>query len=415
MGFMQFVKSVVTSGRQQPPMSYADMLNAQVPIFRMFGRDIYQSDLVQMCIDNIATECSKLEPKHVRTGTDGVTNVVNSPLNALLQFGPNEIMDTGAFLEKIVWLLMLNYNAYIYPTFEASTVNGVTTQTCTGLYPLNPTMVEYMQDEASRMFVRFTFRNGQQYAVPYSDVIHLRKKFSVNEVMGGDLNGQPFNESILTTLKTDDVIVEGLEKAVKASLEIQGIIKVHTMLNGEDTKKERERFEQSLKDNKAGILALDMKSDYIPIEKSPMLVDSTTLEHIQQRILNYYGMSMPILKGDYSDSQYEAFYQKTIQPIVMSLTRNFTRVLFSSRELQVGNQVVFYQQNLQYLSTASKIALIQTAGDQGLLSDNQKLAILGYPPMEGGDRATQSLNYIDKTLISQYQLGKAKQPPEGGK
>jgi len=406
---MQFIKSMTGAKQaQKTPMSYADFLNAQVPIFRMFGRDIYHSDLVQMCIDNIATECSKLEPRHIRTDVNGVTATINSPLNALLKFGPNEIMDTGAFLEKIVWLLMLNYNAYIYPTYDAI-------GNCTGLYPINPTMVEIMQDETQRLFIRFTFRNGSQYSVPYGGIIHLRKKFSLNEIMGGDINGQPFNEAILTTLKTDDVIVEGLEKAIKASLEIQGILKMNTMLNGEDQKKERERFEQAIKDSKSGILAMDLKAEYIPLAKSPVIVDPGTLAQVQQRVLNYYGMSMPILTGDYTDAQYEAFYQKTIQPIVMSLTRNFTRILFSSRELAVGNQVVFYQRNLQYLSTASKIALIQTTGEQGLLTDNQKLEILGYAPTANGDRTTQSLNYIDKSLISQYQMGKAKQPPEGGK
>lgn len=409
MGFVSFIKSIVTSKPQKTPMSYVNTLNAQVPLFRMFGRDIYQSDLVQMCIDRIATEISKLQPKHIRA-VNGKEDTVNSPLNALLEYGPNEIMDTGSFLEKITWLLMLNYNAFIYPTWDNSTANP----TCTGLYPLNPTLVEFMQDETSTMFVRFTFRNGQQYVVPYDSVIHLRKKFSVNEVMGGDVNGQPFNDAILTTLKTDDVLVEGLEKAVKGSMQIRGILKINTMLNNEDQKKERERFERDIKDSRTAILATDLKGEYVPLSINPKLIDAPTLNAIQQRIFNYYGVSVPILNSDYTDSQYEAFYQNTIEPIVISLTRNFTRTLFSSRELQVGNKIAFYQKNLQYLSTASKIALIQAAGDQGLLTDNQKLAILGFPPMDGGDRVTQSLNYVDKSVITKYQLGKAKVEKQTG-
>jgi HK97 family phage portal protein len=410
LGFVSFIKSIVTS-KPKGAMPYANTLNAQVPIFRMFGRDIYHSDLVQMCIDRIATEISKLQPKHIRA-VNGKEDVVNSQLNMLLEYGPNEIMDTGSFLEKITWLLILNYNAFIYPTWDNSTPNPI----CTGLYPLNPTMVEFLQDETNTMFVRFTFRNGQNYVVAYDSVIHLRKKFSLNEVMGGDINGQPFNDAILTTLKTDDVIVEGLEKAVKSSLQIRGILKINTMLNGEDQKKERERFEKAIRDSTSGIMAVDLKGEYTPLVIDPKLIDAPTLDAIQQRILNYYGMSVPILNSDYTDAQYEAFYANTIEPIVISLTRNFTRTLFSTRELQVGNKVVFYARNLQYLSTASKIALLQVGGDQGLLTENQKLAILGYPPVEGGERIVQSLNYIDKSLINQYQLGKAKQQTkEGGK
>ena len=65
-----------------------------------------------------------------------------------------------------------------------------------------------------------------------------------------------------------------------------------------------------------------------------------------------------------------------------------------------------------YLSTKSKLELVKTAGEQGLLSDNQKLALLGYPPITGGERITQSLNYIDKSLISAYQMNQSKTKTE---
>ncbi|WDL98134.1 phage portal protein [Alicyclobacillus sp. ALC3] len=400
MGWISTVKSMFAKDRaQQHPLSYVDVLNGMVPIFRMFGRDIYHSDLVQMCIDRIATEISKLEPKHIRE-SDKSWTVVNSPLNALLQFGPNDLMDTGAFLEKVTWLLYLNYNAYIYPTRDDQ-------GNVTGLYPLNPTMVEWMQDAAGVMFIRFTFRSGEQFVIPYSNIIHLRKKFSINEVMGGDLNGQPFNEAILTTLKTDDVIVEGIEHAVQAGLAIQFILQLNTMLNDEAQKEERNRFEKALREGKSAVMATDLKGTVTPVQKSPQIVDPNVLQAVQQRILNYYGVPLPILEGNYTDAQFEAFYSNTIQPLVMSLTRNFTRVLLSPMEISHGNRISFYQQGLQYLSTAAKIQLISTAGDQGLLTDNQKLAILGYPPIPDGDRVTQSLNYIDRTVITKYQLGKA--------
>ena len=48
-------------------MQYAKFLEGQVPIFSQFGRDIFASDVVQICIDIIATEISKLQPRHIRT------------------------------------------------------------------------------------------------------------------------------------------------------------------------------------------------------------------------------------------------------------------------------------------------------------------------------------------------------------
>jgi hypothetical protein len=64
---------------------------------------------------------------------------------------------------------------------------------------------------------------------------------------------------------------------------------------------------------------------------------------------------------------------------------------------------------MMYLSTTAKLDLIKTAGEQGLLTDDQKLAILGYPPLADGtgNRRTMSLNYIDVALANEYQLKKA--------
>ncbi|KLU66748.1 phage portal protein [Desulfosporosinus acididurans] len=415
MAFIDVIKSLF-AGKQRDTgqKDYFNFLEGQVPIFGLFGQNIYSHDLVQNCIDRVATEVSKLEPKHIRTDAYGMRNVVNSNINRLLKYGPNEIMDTGSFLEKIIWLLFLNYNAFIYPTFDAIEANGMINRTYTGLYPLQPMIVEFIQDITGKMFIRLTFRNGEDYTLPYENIIHVRKKFSINASMGGGINGQPDNDAIQKTLDVNDVIIQGLEKAIRESLSIRGIVSIKTMLDDEKQEAERQRFENAIKNNESGIVAMDLKGEYIPIQRDPKVTDKDTLSFVQQKVLNYYGVSMPILTGDYTDTQYEAFFQTTIEPIIMSLGRNFSRVLFSARELAAGNEIVFYQKNLSYLSTASKIELIKVAGDQGLLTINQKLEILGYPPIEGGDVRTQSLNHIDASLANEYQMNQSKNG-NGGK
>lgn len=93
---------------------YAKFLNNTTPIFSQFGRNIYASDVVQMCIDCIAQECSKLQPRHIiRTAAGPITK--DDSLNKLFCFAPNPLMTTRDFLEKITWNLFLNYNSFIYP------------------------------------------------------------------------------------------------------------------------------------------------------------------------------------------------------------------------------------------------------------------------------------------------------------
>ncbi len=55
------------------------------------------------------------------------------------------------------------------------------------------------------------------------------------------------------------------------------------MLDDEEQKKEREKFEEKLNDMKSGILAIDMKGDFLPIKLDPKFIDKDTMEFIEKR------------------------------------------------------------------------------------------------------------------------------------
>lgn len=403
MALFDTIKGLFSKDYRQR-MQYAKLLNGYIPVFSQFGHNIYASDVVQMCIDVIATEISKLQPRHIRN-SNGIQTVPNNSLNRLFKFAPNELMTTRDFLEKIVWLLYMNYNAFIYPTYE----NIGNSREYKAFYPLNPSTVSFLQDEAGKMYIEMQFASGDKFTLPYSEVIHLRKKFSVNDVMGGGTTGQPDNTPLLNILDINDTVLQGLPKAIKTSLSIRGVMKINTMIDSEKMETERTRFEAAIASGDTSILPLDLKGEYIPISVDPKLIDKDTMDFLQNKVLNWYGVSVPILTGDYNDEQYQAFYEKTLEPLAISLHQAFSKTIFTQRELDFGNEIVFYQRNMMYLSTKSKLELLKTAGEQGLLTDDQKLAILGYPPLEDGtgSRRSMSLNYIDVNLISEYQLKRA--------
>lgn len=386
------------------------MLNGSAPIFSQFGQNIYASDVVQMCIDKIATEISKLQPKHIRVGANNIQTIPKSSLNRLFEYGPNELMTTRDFLEKTTWLLYLNYNAFIYPKFTYKIdSNGNATREYQAFYPLNPIGVTFLQDTTNRLFVELLFAGGAKFTIAYSDIIHLRKKFSMNDVMGGGMNGQPDNAALLKVLQINDSLLQGLEKAIKSSLTIRGIIKINTMLDDEDQQKERQRIEKAIDEGQSGILPIDLKGDYIDLKPEPKLIDKQTLEFLQNKILNWYGMPVKIFTGDFSDEDYQAWYESALETIVISLGQSFTKTVFSQNEMYHGNKMIFYQRDMMYLSTKSKIELLKVTGEQGLLTDDQKLAILGYPPLTDGtgNRRTISLNYISTEIADDYQMKKA--------
>lgn len=384
---------------------YAKMLSGGIPVFSQFGDDIYASDIVNSCIRSISTEMGKLQPKHIRT-TNGIQTNVNSSINRLLKFSPNEFMTTKDFLEKCTWIYEKKYNCFIYPKYELKDAPGGTTRYYTGFYPLNPTEVDFLEDIEGNIYIKFYFANGDNYTMPYRDIIHWRKDFSDNDLMGGDENGNPKTKDILKILKTNHTITEGLENAVKSSLAVRGILKINTLLDDEKQETERKNFEMKLSTSQSGILPMDLKNEYIPINVNPKVIDKDTLEFIERKILNHYGVSLPIINGDFTDEQYQAFYEKKLEINIIGLNQAFSKTLFTDRELDHGNEVIFYGQKLLFTNTKNKIAVADILGNRGALTDNQLLELFGYPPFEGGDTRHMSLNYINRDIADQYQMNK---------
>jgi len=366
-----------------------------------------------MAIDCIATEISKLQPRHIRIDNEGGQTTPKSDINRLFNFAPNPLMTTRDFLEKIIWLLYMNYNCFIYPAYEVvRDSRGQVHREYTALYPLNPTMVTFLQDAQNKIFVKMDFSGGASFTLAYSDVIHLRKKFSVNDIMGGGAHGQPDNQALQKVLAINDTVIEGLAKAIKTSLTIRGILKINTMLDDEKQRAERKRFEDAVTSSLSGILPMDLKGEYIDLKPDPKIIDKDTIAFIQDKILNWYGVPLKIISGAFNDEEYQAWYEKTLEPIIISLGQAFSKTMFTENALNHGNEIVFYHRDMMYLSTKSKLELIKIAGEQGLLTDDQKLHILGYPPLPDGKgkRRTISLNYVSTEIADEYQLKRAGAP-----
>ena len=387
---------------------YAEVMSGYAPIFSQFGTDIYASDVVQQAINCIVQEIKKLVPEHdVKNGMD-IVPAKNSSLQRVLN-NPNPLMTTTEFLEKITWLLFLNYNAFIVPTYyETKDKEGKIKRQYDGLYPIQPSQVDFIEDAGGRLFVKFKFNNGYECTVKYSDVIHLKYRYSVNDYMGGNANGQPDNNALLKTLDINHQLLQGVASAMKSSFAVNGVIKYNTMLDDGKTEAALKELEGKLKKSESGFLPLDLKAEYIPIKKELALVDADTLKFIDEKILRHYGVSLPILTGDYTKTQYEAFYQQTIEPLVITYTQAFTKGLFTDRERGYNNVVNFYTKDSIFMSVDQKLQMVQQLAPTGALFENEKRVAFGLRPLaELEGKRYMSLNWIDSKDASKYQTGGA--------
>ena len=154
---------------------------------------------------------------------------------------------------------------------------------------------------------------------------------------------------------------------------------------------------------------MDLKGEYIDLKIDPKIIDKDTLDFIQNKVLNKYGVSIPIFNNKYTEEEFNSFYESRIEPISIMASQGFTARLFTERERDMGNQVEFYSSRLQYASWATKVNAIKELMPLMVFRLDDALNLLGMPPAEeGGDTRILSLNHIDARIANEYQLNKSK-------
>ena len=398
--------------RRKPPKTqkWAQTLNGYAPVFSQFGTNIYASDVVQQAIKCIVDEMKKLNPAHIRyNGNDPVP--VNDDIQTVLN-NPNPLMTTSEFLEKILWLLLLNYNAFVLPTYYIwEDEKGIQKRKYSGLYPLKPTQVDFIEDGSGRMYVKMRFENNFETTVPYDDLIHIKYNYSVNEYMGGDASGQPDHTALLKTLELNDTLLKGIAKAMNSSYAVNGVVKYNTMLDDGKIEAALKELERKLNNSESGFLPLDLKAEYTPLQHE--IKDEETLKFIDEKILRNWGVPLSILTGDYTKSQYEAFYQKTLEPLIISISQAFTKKLFTDRERSFGNRIELYPKDLIFMTVEQTLEMVNLLSNTGSIYENEKRVAFGLRPLpELEGKRYMSLNWVDMDIANQYQVGKNKEEGE---
>lgn len=346
--------------------------------FYAWNGKVYQSDIVRACIRAKVKAIGKLVAKHLRNEYDkatGKTNLVVNPepyMRFLLE-EPNEYMTMQKMLEKVTTQLCLNNNAFILIIRDE---NGYPTE----LYPIPASQAEvkYINNE---MYIKFYFNNGKTYTFPYSDLIHLRQDFNSNDVFGDSIIQAltPLMEVVTTT-------DQGIVNAIKNSSVIRWLLKFTSSLRPEDLKKQAQEFSANFLEvqNGTGVAAIDSKVDATQVTPNDYVPNSAQMEKTVQRIYSLFNTNEKIVQSKYSEDEYIAYYEAEIEPIVIELSGEFTRKLFSRKERSYGNKIVFTAFNLATASMQTKLQLVQLF-DRGILNANEIREVFNLADIPSGD------------------------------
>lgn len=376
------------------------------PIFTSFGNNIYMSDLINNCIDRIATEFSKIDVKSVVETDDERVAIQKDDITRLFRFQPNPLQTTKDFLSSCEWLRRKTCHCFIFPQWEeVADSRGNVTRRYTAFYPLNPASVKMGQDEYGNWLIRFTWKDGTSDTMPMNEIIHLKWRRGTSLIAcGGNDEGNADDKDTLNSLEILHKVMEGLPIAIEAGLKLSGVYTAKTVIDADKLKAKRDKLEEHIMTSKAGIVAIDLAGDFHPMSQRSVVIPESIMTFLKKIIRERYGVSEAIVSGQYNDDDHAAFYETCIEDAIVEYEQAFSQVLFTPREQDIGHRVKCYYNKVEYYSTSNKISLAQIARETGIMTLNQMAEMFGLPPFEGGERRLQSLNFVNLDHVDKYQL-----------
>lgn len=369
-------------------MAYFKLLSGYTPVFTSYNGALFEMELTRSAIHSKAKLIAKLKPE--------VMGDKFKSIEKKLQFKPNPWMNTYQYLYRLSTYLEVNTYAFIIPLYD---INKQGKEVISGFYPLNPQQVEILGDKT--LYLRYTFANGQRAAIEYDRVGVLSKFTFRNELFGDG------NLALNSTLSLLSLQNQGMQEAIMKSAAIQYVARINGQVRDEDLKRMRDSFSalNLSSDNQTGLAFLDAKiGDFKQVEYKNYVVDEKQMSMINENVRSYFGTNIKIMQSNYTEDEFNAFYESEIETFAIQCSMAHTNMLFTERELSFGNEVRFTANRLQYASNKTKMEIINSGLDRGWLNINESREIMNMTGIgKEGDVYRIRLDFVEQSKLNKVQ------------
>lgn len=356
--------------RRKPAQAVIEIDNG----YTAFSGTAYGNAAFRSAVDAIGRHMAKLQ---AHSG--------DKRLETLLNEAPNAYMTGFDLLYKTAAAYFTHNNAFMLLARDGG-------GRVAAVYPICPQSVEFKPGTDGAIYLECLFPDGRQVTLSYADVIHLRRHFLTNDLLGDG------NAPLFPLLDTAQTLTQGIAASVKNSTSIRGVLKFTSLVNPAQVKTEKEQFVTDYfnSSNSGGIAATDQRFDFVPTNIAPYTIPQEQVEAVNRQIYDYLGVNGKIISGSYDENTFTAFYESVVEPFAMQLSQEF--------KLKSGVEILFTAERMEFSSAATKIKLLHEAAPLGVLTINEARKLLALPPVEDGDRRLQSLNYVSAEKADAYQL-----------
>ena len=354
-----------------------------------------------------ARNFSKVEIKCFRNGElDNSRQSKN--FNYLLNYKPNDIQVAADFLQCISDDYYQGNLCIIYVEHDYTNIH------C----PIKSLwVVDYMQESVQvrenngRIIYQFRV-DGKTVLAKDEDIILLARDVSPAKLFGKR------SKAIMQTLNVINTSYQGVEKAIKNASFIRFLLASPTVLTT-DVKKERaEDFANSfLKvENASGIAYVDGATEITQINAPPKYSNAEEIKTFKDDIYEYLGITPKIIKGEYTEDEFQSYYEASIEPLLAKLSQKLTVKFYSQKEIMQGCVIQAIGNRLQTASLKTRVQIASAMLRLPVIKPNTILDLLYLSPLENGEKEYATLNYVDASKMDEYQeVGSQKEKEEESK
>ena len=162
----------------------------------------------------------------------------------------------------------------------------------------------------------------------------------------------------------------------------------------EDLKRNVKEFDDNylnVESETFGAAGVDTKAEAKQIEPKDYVPNAAVTDKLVKRIYSFFGTNESIVTADYTEDQWNAYYESEIEPVAIQLGETLSMRLFTRREAAAGNRIIFESFNLTCASMKTKLELVAFV-DRGIMNPNEVRAVLNLPPIPGGDEYIRRLD-----------------------
>lgn len=365
------------------------------PVYNIGSGSYYRPDRIRLSRGNersivtsvynrIAMDVAGIKIEHVKTNQNGVfSEPINSRLNNCLTLEANIDQISTAFMQDICMSMFDEGVVAVVPVYttadpsltESYDIYEMRTAKIVEWYPLHVRVNMYNSELGVR----------QDFTFPKSQVAIIENPlYAVMNEPNSTL------QRLIRTLNNIDKVNEQSASG-KMDLIIQLPQPLRSEKRIEQAEHRRQQIEAQLVGSKYGIAYIDSTEHITQLNRA---VENNLWQQatdLRTQIFEQLGLSQAILDGTADEAAMINYYNRTVDPILDAISKEFKRKFLSKKARTIGQDIQYFRDPFKLVPAMQLADIADKLTRNEILSSNEVRAEIGYKPVED-ERADELRN-----------------------